>query len=147
VSEKKPEDKEPRNYEVGYGKPPLHTRFRKGGSGNPNGRPRGSKSLATLFYEALDQPVVMRRDGRTKKKREVLVEQLVNRAAGGDHRAMRLLLVELPQYLEKKVEAQGGRGLTGAAEARIRRILTEPWPDHLSDSRREHRPGSRAKPT
>src|SRR5579872_3351434 len=31
-------------YEVGYGKPPVHTRFRKGQSGNPRGRPRGTKA-------------------------------------------------------------------------------------------------------
>ncbi len=33
----------PRDYEVGYGKPPSRTRFRSGQSGNPRGRPKGTK--------------------------------------------------------------------------------------------------------
>ena len=41
------------DYEVGYGKPPRHTWFKKGQSGNPRGRPCGSKNLKTLLSEAL----------------------------------------------------------------------------------------------
>ena len=47
-----------RDYEVGYGKPPRHTRFEPGRSGNPRGRPSRSKNLSTLLSEALSEPVV-----------------------------------------------------------------------------------------
>ena len=40
-------------YEVGYGKPPRHTRFPKGRSGNPKGRPPRSKNIGALLTRAL----------------------------------------------------------------------------------------------
>lgn len=71
------------DYQVGYGKPPRHTRFRKGQSGNPRGRPPGSKNLATIVGEALEQKVVVNDNGRRRKisKREAMITQLVNRSA------------------------------------------------------------------
>jgi len=84
----------PRDYEVGYGKPPRHTRFRKGQSGNPRGRPSGSKNLKTLLNDALNEPVVVTEEGRRRKitKREAIVTQLVNRSATADLRALKILL-------------------------------------------------------
>jgi hypothetical protein len=84
----------PRDYEVGYGKPPHHTRFKKGQSGNPRGRPRGSKNLKTLFNDALNEPVVVTEEGGRRKitKREAIVTQLVNRSATADLRALKILL-------------------------------------------------------
>jgi len=46
---------------VGYAKPPKHTRFTKGRSGNPKGRPTGSKNLATMMIEELTQTVARHR--------------------------------------------------------------------------------------
>ena len=84
----------PRDYEVGYGKPPRHTRFRKGQSGNPRGRPSGSKNLKTLLNEALNERVVVTEEGgrRNITKREAIVTQLVNRSATADLRALKILL-------------------------------------------------------
>ena len=47
------------DYEVGYGKPPRQTRFRKGQSGNPRGRSPGTKNLKTLLNDALNEPVIV----------------------------------------------------------------------------------------
>ena len=51
------------DYEVGYGKPPRHTRFKTGQSGNLRGRPNGSHNLSTLLSEALNEPVVVAENG------------------------------------------------------------------------------------
>jgi len=87
-----------RNYEVGYGKPPIETRFREGQSGNPTGRPKGKLNLATVLAQALLTKVVVNEGGRRQKisKFAVSVTQLVNKAAGGDLRAMQILLDLLP---------------------------------------------------
>jgi hypothetical protein len=82
------------DYEVGYGKPPRQTRFAKGQSGNPRGRPRGAKNFTTLFEEALNEPVTVTENGGRRKvsKRQAIVTQLVNRSATADFRAIKLLL-------------------------------------------------------
>ena len=88
-----PRDKDS-DYEVGYGKPPGHTRFAKGQSGNPRGRPPGAKSFTTLLDEALNERVLVAENGGRRKvsKRQAIVTQLVNRAATADFRAMKMLL-------------------------------------------------------
>ena len=83
-----------RDDEVGYGKPPRHTRFVKGRSGNPRGRPRGAKSFNALLSEKLNEPVIVTDNGGRRKisKREAIVTQLANRAASADFRAIKILL-------------------------------------------------------
>ena len=80
--------------EVGYGKPPHHTRFMKGQSGNPRGRPAGAKNLKTLLNKALNELVIVTENGGRRKisKREAIVTQLVNRSAKADYRAIQILL-------------------------------------------------------
>lgn len=80
-------------YEVGYGKPPQKTRFRKGQSGNPSGRPKGKPNLATALERALREEVIINENGTRVKvtKLEAACKQLVNKAASGDLKAVKLL--------------------------------------------------------
>ena len=79
-----------RDYEVGYGKPPRHSRFVKGQSGNPRARPPGAKNMKTLLTKALNELVVVTDNGgrRMVTKREAIVTQLVNRSAKADFKAI-----------------------------------------------------------
>jgi hypothetical protein len=78
------------DYAVGYGRPPPHTRFRKGVSGNPRGRPRRLTDLASLLTAALDRrSASKRREPGTQ--REAIVAALVEKSASGDLRATKLL--------------------------------------------------------
>jgi hypothetical protein len=82
------------DYKVGYRHPPLATRFRKGTSGNPRGRPKRARNLATVVASALAERVVVTENGRSKRttKFEAVIKRLVNRALSGDARSMSLLL-------------------------------------------------------
>ena len=85
------------DYEVGYRKPPRHSRFVKGLSGNPRGRPPGAKNLKTLLNKALNELVIVTENGGQRKisKREAIVTQLVNRSAQADLKAIQILLAML----------------------------------------------------
>src|SRR5690242_11441873 len=93
------------DYEVGYGKPPRHTRFKKGQSGNPRGRPSGSKNLSTLLTEALNEVVIVAENGGRRKitKRQAIITQLVNQSAKADWRATKILL-DILQVIEARTE-------------------------------------------
>jgi Family of unknown function (DUF5681) len=80
-------------YDVGYGKPPKNTQFKKGQSGNLKGRPKGTLNLATVLERTLREQVVINENGRRKviTKLEAAITQLVNKAASGDAHAMRYL--------------------------------------------------------
>jgi hypothetical protein len=79
------------DYQVGYKRPPRHRRFRKGVSGNPKGRPKGTLNIATLFWKILHQKIrVNGPDGsRLMPKLEVTFNQLINRGLKGDPKAVR----------------------------------------------------------
>lgn len=97
--------------EVGYGRPPKATRFKKGTSGNPQGRPKGSLNVVTVLTKALLEKVVIREHGQRKAvtKLEAAIKQLVNKAATGELRALRYLF-ELAGDVEAKQHTSGASG-------------------------------------
>ena len=55
------------DYEVGYKKPPQHTRFKQGQSGNPRAKPKRSHDFASLLTEILDERVTMTENGQPRR--------------------------------------------------------------------------------
>ena len=82
--------KEPKPYTVGYGKPPIHTRFREGESGNPKGKKKGQRSLKGVVEKVFQEKVSIRTARGTRKvtKLDALVQKLMNDALTGDARAV-----------------------------------------------------------
>jgi hypothetical protein len=117
-----------RDYAVGYGKPPLHTRFQKGKSGNPKGRPRGKKNMSTLLSTALNASIVVVANGRRRKitKREAIVTQLVNKSAAADLKATQMVLTMLRELEAQDDGSADPAVLTEADHEIIRRIQARP---------------------
>ena len=82
------------DYTVGYGKPPQEHRFKPGQSGNPNGRPRGAKSVDQVFREVVDQQVDIKVRGATRRVSifEAVFHKTAEAALQGNLRAMQILL-------------------------------------------------------
>jgi hypothetical protein len=80
------------DYEVGYKKPPVHTRFRKGVA-PPRRRSKLPHELARLACRELDETVVVTVGGRRRRisKREAIIAKLVDRSTEADLGAIRLL--------------------------------------------------------
>ena len=118
-------DEKKNYYEVGYRKPPQRTRYQKGQSGNPKGRPRGSRSSATMLKEILSERVDVRENGRirTVTKKELILRYAVNKAATGDSRAREFLLNRTPWLQKEFAEPKTSHTSDIEAFERAREIL------------------------
>jgi hypothetical protein len=117
------------SHKVGKGRPPLHSRFKSGNSGNPKGRRKGSKNEATLLTELLDKTkVTLRESGKSRKitAREAIYRNILQDALKGDLKAARFIFER-----HAAVEAGGaGPGQLTAEEkeiidAHLKRLASE----------------------
>jgi len=97
-----PKNKRSGEYSVGYRRPPRHTQFKAGNSGNPKGRPKGSRSIGSVLQEILRQTVSVTEGGKTRRLPvlEVIMRQLTNDAMRSDQPAIKLILSLLDRYGE-----------------------------------------------
>jgi hypothetical protein len=82
------------HYEVGYGKPPKSSRWRKGQSGNRRGRQKGTRNLKTELSEELSEIISIKEQGtaRTISKQRALIKAMMAKAVQGDTRAANLMI-------------------------------------------------------
>lgn len=85
---------EQNNQDSGYKKPPKHTRFKAGQSGNPKGRPRKNRSFEEELNRVFGKIRTIRQNGKTVKMsvREVILEQIAHGACNKDPQMIRLSL-------------------------------------------------------
>ncbi len=123
-------------FEVGYGRPPRHTRFTKGHSGNPNGRPKRQDDLTRLLKQISARRVSVRQHGRTDRMttNEVVLMTLARDAMKGDPQARRLW-IELMRHVEATIPASEpapNEPLTESDEAIIERHNAKVITRHMS---------------
>jgi len=81
------------DYPVGYKKPPRHTQFKPGQSGNPKGRPKKSATLNDIILENLGKKVTIMDSTKVRNVSilEAIVLMLINKATKGDYRSMQMV--------------------------------------------------------
>jgi Family of unknown function (DUF5681) len=115
-----------RTYAVGYGRPPIESRFQPGTSGNPRGRRKGSKNLKTLIRKAMTASVSIHEGTKTRRVTKiegVVLRQLQSALTGDDRSAMAVIKMAMQMGLLEEPASNAGEGtaLSGADE----RILEE----------------------
>lgn len=107
---------------VGYGRPPRATRFKKGQSGNPKGRPKGRKELPAIVSDMLYETISAQEGNRRRRipKVEAAFKVCLNNALKGDLRAFEKLL-QLAIKLKVFDRLPGDISIT-----KIRRVIVYP---------------------
>lgn len=95
-----------RQSEAGYGKPPVATRFKKGQSGNPNGRPKGRHN-APPYEAVLGQMVTIRENGEERRvtAAEAFLLQITKRGLEGDSAAARSAMAAIEEARSSRVRS------------------------------------------
>lgn len=113
------------DYEVGYGKPPKHTQFKPGQSGNPKGRKKKPKSVQSQMQAAMSRKVTIQEDGKSKRlsMQQLMLRSLSTKAAKGDIRAAGfvLKLLNAPEFADGETIDAGA--LSTADQALLDQML------------------------
>ena len=145
--------------DAGYGKPPRHSRFKKGQSGNPKGRPRGSRNFSTDVKATLEEPIRVTHHGKaqTVSTQHAALMRLREKALSGDARALDSLIELARLYNDDDEMAEAAIRLSAAdaeiLEARDAKVLRQAGmvkkqsgTRKRRDTRQEHDAASGASP-
>ena len=124
---------------VGYRRPPTHTQWKKGQSGNPRGRPKRD-TLDAILEHLLDRRVTVRVGNTTRRitLREHILQEFLGKAAEGHAPTLKLVLAELRRQDERATESD-------SFDAADREVIDALY-RRIADDIRAPRPEEAAKP-
>lgn len=132
-------------YRVGYGRPPLATRFKPNQSGNPKGRPRRPLSLRAVVEKVLEEKVEIREGERVLRmsNRQALARAALRRALNGDPKLLRAvaLMMRAEIGLEQPEDEAAAR-VSASDEAILADFIARhgPGTEHTSEQPEETAP-------
>ena len=145
------------DYEIGYKKPPLHTRWKKGQSGNTKGRPKkklGPSDIARAFDDALSDSLAVNDNGTVRKikKLKAFAIQTVNKALKGHHPSANLVMGHYARRAAASIPDEPGSDSTTEAfkeemEALLKEIATKSQPPATRPSEPEPSGDDEADPS
>jgi hypothetical protein len=120
----------PSDYAVGYGRPPKATQFAAGNRANRTGRPRGSRSVAAVLQDIMQQKIAVTENGKTRRLAtiEVILRRLANHAMRSDPAAVKLLISLVDRYAGSSETAHRLIDLQAEDRAILARYLPDPAP-------------------
>lgn len=112
---------------VGYGRPPVASRFKPGTSGNSKGRPKGRKNLKTLIRDAMTSTIMIQ-EGRTSRRvsriEGVVMRQLQSALKGNDRSALAVIkMAHQMGFLEDSASAVSETTITSAEEQILNELI------------------------
>lgn len=122
-------------YDVGYGKPPAHSRFRPGQSGNPAGRKKGVRNLKTDVMRVLTAPVKVKQEGKTRtgSTQEAALMVLREKALRGDARALDRICELAFRFNNDSLEGDVAQPLVADDRAILANYVTKVTTSSVSD--------------
>jgi hypothetical protein len=117
-----------REYAVGYGRPPIGSRFKPGASGNAKGRPTGRKNLKTLIRQAMTTNISVQEGSSTRRVTKiegVVLRQLQSALKGNDRAAMAVIKMAMQMGFIEEADSNPAEAadLSAADEQLLQQFL------------------------
>ncbi len=129
-----------RDYDVGYGKPPKSTRWKKRQSGNPSGRAKGSRGIKTDLHAELVSRMDIKMNGQrvSGTKQQLMLKTLSTRAAAGDVRSIKMLIDLVLQVFGAEDRGGSKKQLSAQDQQILDQLLSRPAKSRPADPNDEN---------
>jgi hypothetical protein len=114
---------------VGYKRPPAKTRWKKGQSGNPTGKKKGTPNLRTDLIAELAEVIQINEGGKSRRisKQRALIKSLAARGIQGDTKASNLLLNLVLRMIDPEPEVAPSAPLAADDQALLDTYFAEEY--------------------